>query len=98
MTRREWSNLLCRRLTEKIAEEVPKGLGRWPGAWKYVDPPSNEFMEILADWEKTGALEDKKAAVLSAEEVFQAWKGAALRWEQAGRPTAEVDQHAEATA
>lgn len=90
MTRREWSNLVCRRVSEKISEIAPRGLGHWDEAWELVEAPSQVLLDTLADFERTGALVDKEAAVAAAEAVVHAWSEAARLWEEAGRPTPET--------
>lgn len=84
--RREWTDALCRRLSDAVARETPTRLGRWEPAWQRVEAPSNTLLDALAEFEATGRDEDKQAAVRLAGDVLQAWRSAATEWERAGRP------------
>jgi hypothetical protein len=86
MTRREWTDALCRRLSDAVSRETPAGLGHWEPAWQRVEAPSHTLLEALATFEATGREEDKQAAVRLAGDVLQAWRAAATAWERAGKP------------
>ena len=83
--RHAWSVELCRRLTAGIAHQSPPGLGRWEPAWEIVAAPSERLLDALADWERTGAEADRRAALCAAEDVAIAWERAAIAWSKDGR-------------
>jgi len=84
--RREWSDSLCRRLCRAVARETPTGLGYWDGAWRLVEVPSNKLLDTLNEWEGRGTPASREDAIKRAAEVLEAWRDAARRWEEAGRP------------
>ena len=86
MPRREWTDALCRRLSDEVAREAPTGLGHWEPAWQRVEAPSRALLEALSAFEGSGRTEDKQAAVRLAGDVLLAWRSAAAEWEQAGKP------------
>jgi hypothetical protein len=86
MTRREWTDALCRRLSDAVSREAPAGLGHWEPAWKRVEAPSRALLDALAAFEETGRAEDKQAAVRCAGDVLQAWRSAAAEWDRTGKP------------
>ena len=87
MTRAEWTDALCRRLSDAVAQEAPAGLGHWEPAWQREQTPSNALLDALAAFEKSGSEDAKRAAVQVASEVLAAWRAAAADWRQAGMPT-----------
>jgi hypothetical protein len=87
MTKRRDGTRVARWVTERVAEIAPAGLGRWAPAWELVEGPSLDFLDALGTWEETGAPEDMEEARRTAAGVVAAWREAARRWEEAGRPT-----------
>ena len=71
---------LCHRLAARIAHQSPPGLGRWDPAWEIVEAPSKRLLDALADWERSGADADQRAALRAAEAVVIAWERAATAW------------------
>ena len=86
MTRREWTDTLCRRLSAAVAREAPAGLGQWEGAWYRVEAPSRSLLDALAVFEATGREADKQATVRLAGDVLDAWRTAAAEWVRCGKP------------
>lgn len=79
--------VVARRVTERIGELAPKGLGRWDGAWELVADPSDEFMDALAIWRTGDTEENRERVQRTADALVQAWAEAAAEWEARGRPT-----------
>lgn len=75
MTTGEWSELLVSRLNEEIGRRIP-GVASDIRVWPHVDQASAEMLLALVRWERTEALEDKRAAVRAAEIVLDAWTAA----------------------
>lgn len=78
---------VCRWVTDRVRDVAPAGVGRWGPAWDLLAAPPNDFLDALAAWEATGAIEDREVCRLAGAAVVSAWREAAREWEDAGRPT-----------
>lgn len=78
MTRAEWCELACARLSAAIARETPPGLGAWARAWDIVEEASGAFLRALAAAERgEGSPDEVSAAGLA---VLAAWRDARKEW------------------
>lgn len=82
----ERGHLICVRVTRRISEVAPHGLGRWSGAWEIVAHPSDVFLDRLAEWERRDVPETRAALETAVNEFVRAWRRAAAKWEAAGCP------------
>jgi len=80
VTRTERAKRICRFLADRIAQEVPEGLGRWDVAWSIVEQPSTQFLEALHDWEQTGSADAERRLHDARDLVLNAWREAARQW------------------
>lgn len=78
--------IICQRVTQEVASVAPKGLGRWPEAWRIVEEPSTRFLDRLAEWEHADTADTRRRLHAAAVEVVEAWRRAAEAWGRAGRP------------
>ena len=73
---------LCRRLSERIAEIAPEGVGQTDWVWELVAEPDASFVIALSAWE-SDPKEDAKARVKDAyDAVLDAWRRAAAEFEK----------------
>jgi hypothetical protein len=73
---------LCRRLADEIARIAPSGIGLCEPAWSSVAAASDDFLDLLYDWEQTGdeaVYPDLRCAYL---DVVAAWQAAVARHEE----------------
>jgi hypothetical protein len=95
--RRERAAEICRRVSDAVARVAPPDLGYWDPAWALVEAPSQAFLDALATWVETGAVEDQRAVQEAGNDVVRAWKEAAQQWEIAGRPAPHTSNRREAS-
>lgn len=81
---------VARRVSDRVSEITPKGLGRWDGAWELVADPSDEFMDALAIWRTGDTEENRERVQRTADALVQAWTEAAAEWEARGRPVGDA--------
>lgn len=83
MTARGQALIEC--VTSRIAEIVPKGLGRWDRAWELAAAPSDAFFDAVLAWEKGEDTPERRQPVTkAADEMVRAWRRAAEEWKAAG--------------
>lgn len=82
----ERGRLICQRVTRRIAEVAPPGLGLWAPAWEIVATPSDYFLDRLKEWESRDAAQTRTALEGAVNELVRAWRTAAEAWDAAGRP------------
>lgn len=81
--RRERGTELCLRLTARVADLVPRGIGRWDETWRIVGPADAEFMAALTSWEVSPNPGDKERIRSAHDAVLAAWRYAVAEYEQA---------------
>ncbi len=90
MTTEERTRYVCRRLTERVGEVAPPGLGKWDRAWELVADPSTAFLDALTAWEGEDAPRSRARLQAAADAVVRAWRLAGEEWEARGRPGADA--------
>jgi hypothetical protein len=85
--RAERTRLIARRVSDRIADVAPPGLGHWPDAWELVAAPSRAFLDALECWERTGTKAAEVEVTRLARQVVEAWSEAAREWTLAGCPS-----------
>lgn len=90
MTSEERTRYVCRRLTERVGEVAPAGLGKWDRAWALVADPSTAFLDALREWEEADTPATRDRLQDAADAVVRAWRLAGEEWEARGRPGADA--------
>ncbi|HKK08770.1 MAG TPA: hypothetical protein VKA44_07795 [Gemmatimonadota bacterium] len=83
MTRRERERLICQRVTRRIGEVAPEGIGRWDPAWEIVAPPSDAFLDVLDAWLNDDSPDTRAALQAAADDLVRAWREAGRRYQEA---------------
>ena len=92
MTRPDTARRIARKVSERVRDVAPAGLGHWGPAWDRVEYPSRALLDALHRWEMAvdpspDAEQALRGAVNeAASELVAAWADAAAAWEAAGRP------------
>ena len=81
------ARVVAGRVTARVREVAPPGLGHWDLAWELVAQPSDVFMDALADWRAEDSFTTRMALEAASTVLVAAWAEAARQWEEAGRPT-----------
>ena len=89
MDTRERTRIVCERVTRRIGEVVPAGLGRWDPAWSMVEAPSDSFLDALRAWGALDTPVTRERLQETADELVRAWRRAGQAWETSGGPTEE---------
>lgn len=79
MTRRErveHSRRICRKITAKINEISPPGLGHWTRTWDLVEAPSDRFLDALNRWIDEDTLETRLAVQEAGDALLVSWSEA----------------------
>jgi hypothetical protein len=92
MTTEERTRYVCRRLTERVGEVAPPGLGKWDRAWEVVADPSTAFLDALREWEGEDTPKSRARLQAAADAVVKAWRLASQEWEARGRPGADAPE------
>ena len=71
---------LCRRLADDVGSLCPPGIGGWEEAWIITGPPSADFLDALAVWERVETEEARVRVRGAYDAVLAAWKAAVARW------------------
>ena len=79
-TRRDYSDRLCERLSRRVAEISPPGLGAWSPSWEIVARPSAEFMTAVVAWEADGGCRALARLQRGYHDVIGAWKRASAEF------------------
>jgi hypothetical protein len=93
--RRDHTRLICRKLTAKVNELAPPGLGNWDRTWELVEGPSSAFLDALALWVDHDTPETREDVETTALALLVAWKEAAALYrlaENEPAPEVEVDR------
>jgi len=88
MTTEERRRLICEKVSRRIAEVTPPGLGRWDDAWDRVRTPSDAFLDALAAYLEEDTPRTRDRIQRGADALVRAWRNAGQEWEAAGRPGA----------
>ena len=86
VTREEVRRLICARLSRRIGEVAPAGLGTWPDAWDLVAGPSETFLAALEAFLDHDTTETRQRIQSAADELVRAWSRAGKAWHTDGRP------------
>ena len=93
--RRDHTRLICRRLTAKVNDLAPPGLGNWDRTWELVEGPSGAFLDALDRWVDHDTPETREDVETTALALLVAWKeAAALYGISEGTPSREEAPHA----
>ncbi len=76
MTRELQARVICRRITNRIGEFSPPGLGHWDRAWDLVEVPSHRFLDALDAWTQDGTPSTQRAVQDAADVLLVAWADA----------------------
>lgn len=82
MTRDEKQRTICRRVSARIDEVTPEGLGRWDQALEIVREPSDDFLDALDDFLDDDSPGTRAALQEAADELVRAWREAGRRYEE----------------
>ena len=85
------ARIVCQRISRRISEVAPTGLGRWNDAWEYVAGPSDAFLDALGAWTDGDDPVTRSELLAAAEALIQAWRQASRAWKDAGRPVGEEE-------
>ncbi|MFC1660331.1 hypothetical protein ACFL3S_02545 [Gemmatimonadota bacterium] len=72
----EHAKVICRRITLKVGEISPKGLGHWDRAWDLVENPSDRFLDALDGWVGEDSPESRQTVQEKADALLAAWADA----------------------
>ena len=81
--RLERTTRLCRELSRRISEAASPGLGNWAPAWEMVESVSEQFLDLIHEWEETEDSDARRRLEHSAGAVLDAWKEADRLYRQA---------------
>ena len=86
MTTTERRRLICGKVSHRISEVTPPGLGRWDGAWPLVAAPADLFLDALDAFLQEDTPGTRQRIQTAADDLVRAWRRAGEEWERAGRP------------
>jgi len=90
--RREHSKRICQKITGKISEFSPPGLGHWSKTWDLVEAPSDRFLDSLGRWRDEDTPEARLGVQEAGDALLVAWSDAGdLFRVLEGSGTREVD-------
>lgn len=80
------SRIVCERVTHRIKEVVPSGLGHWDQAWDLVEVASAAFEDALGTFLVRDTQVSRAHLEQAVDELVRAWRCAGQAWEEAGKP------------
>ena len=83
----EKARIVAERVSHRIRESVPEGLGVWDPAWALVAAPSDVYLDRLKEWEGEDSPATRSEVEAASTALVGAWAEAARRWTAAGRPS-----------
>lgn len=90
MTTDELRRHICGKVSHRISEVAPRGLGRWGDAWHRVREPSDAFLDALAVFLEADTPETRTRIQRAADALVRAWRAAGQEWEARGCPRGSV--------
>lgn len=79
----------CIRITQRIGDTAPTGLGRWDRTWEIVERPSNRFLDALKTWLDQQTVEARAKLHRAADQLVEAWERAGEEWPGESAPGEE---------
>lgn len=73
INRQAHARAICRRVTAKINDFSPVGLGHWDQTWKQVEGPTDRFLDALARWVEHDTPMTRDDVTTATEALLVAW-------------------------
>ena len=75
-SRREQARRIAWIVSEDVRQVTNPGVGKWAPSFVMVAEESDEFIDTLYEWEKSGLPEDLEVVKQAAVDLVAAWKEA----------------------
>lgn len=92
MTTDDHRAIICARLSRRISEVVPYGLGHWPEAWGMIEAESDAFLDALSAFLADDTPDTRRWIQFRADELVRAWRRAGINWRKSGRPSNQPEE------
>lgn len=90
------SRRICRKVTAKVNEISPPGLGHWPRTWDIVEGPSDRFLDALDAWTDDDTPLRRRNVETTVEALLVAWSEAARLFLTEKAPDGQTRNHVHA--